>query len=84
MMIWAIALIEDAFPNGEIETVGMIHDALIAYVPEEQTEFYAGQVVQLMSNLPFEEVGWKPQLKFTADAEGGQNLANMKKLKLAA
>jgi len=84
MLCWAIALIENAFPNGEIEIVAMIHDAMIAYVPEGQVDFYAGQIVQLMSNLPLEEVGWQPQLKFTADAEAGPDLAHMKKLKLAA
>jgi DNA polymerase I-like protein with 3'-5' exonuclease and polymerase domains len=84
MMIWAIALLDKAYPGGEIETVGMIHDAMIAYVPEEDAEVWAGRAVQLMSNLPFHEVDWKPQLKFTADAEAGYDLANMKKLKLAA
>jgi hypothetical protein len=37
-----------------------------------------------MSNLPFHEVGWSPVLKFPADAEAGPNLAELKKLKLAA
>jgi len=84
MMIWAIARIEQEFPNGEIEVVGMIHDALVAYVDEDKVHERTGQVVQLMSNLPLHEVGWKPQLKFTADAEAGPDLANMKKLKFAA
>ncbi|WP_113155981.1 DNA polymerase [Nitratireductor sp. OM-1] len=82
MMLWAIALIDDAYPNGEIEVVGMIHDALIAYIPEQDADLWAGRCVEIMSNLPFHEVGWKPQLKFTADAEAGTNLANIKKLKL--
>lgn len=83
MMLWAIALIDQAYPNGEIEVVGMIHDALIAYIPEQDADLWAGRACEIMANLPFHEVGWKPQLKFTADAEAGTNLANIKKLKLA-
>lgn len=83
MMIWAIHLIEDAYGEN-IEVVGMIHDALIAYVPAENAEMWAGRAVEIMSNLPLHEVGWQPQLKFTADAEAGPDLANLKKLKFAA
>ena len=84
MMLWAIALIDAAYPNGEIEVVGMIHDALIAYVPADAVELWVGRAVEIMSNLPLHEVGWKPQLKFTVDAEAGPDLASLKKLKLAA
>lgn len=84
MMIWAIALIDQAYPNGEIEVVAMIHDALIAYVPEDDAALWAGRAVQIMANLPFKEIGWSPQLPFTADAEIGDDLANLKKLKIAA
>jgi len=82
MMLWAIALIDDAYP--EIEIVGMIHDAMIAYIPEQDAHLWASRAQEVMSNLPFHEVGWQPQLKFPADAEAGQNLAELKKLKLAA
>ena len=84
MMVWAIALIDDAYPGGEIEVCGMIHDALIAYVPEDAVALWAGRAAEIMSNLPFNEVGWKPQLPFTVDVEAGPNLADLKKLKLAA
>jgi DNA polymerase I-like protein with 3'-5' exonuclease and polymerase domains len=84
MMIWAIALLEDAYPGGDLEIVAMIHDALIAYVPADQAQLWAERVTEVMSSLPFDQVGWKPQLKFTADAEAGPDLAHMAKLKLAA
>ncbi|MCL4743850.1 MAG: hypothetical protein KJZ83_00395 [Burkholderiaceae bacterium] len=84
MMLWAIALIDASYPNGEIEVVGMIHDALIAYVPEQDAALWAGRAQEIMSNLPLHEVGWKPQLRFPADAEAGLNLAELKKLKLVA
>lgn len=84
MMIWAIALLEDAYPGGELEIVAMIHDALIAYVPEDSDELWAKRVTEVMSNLPFEKLDWKPQLKFTADAEAGPDLAHLSGIKLAA
>ncbi|MEY9560458.1 DNA polymerase [Sinorhizobium fredii] len=84
MLIWAIALIDEAYPNGEIEVVAAIHDALIAYLPEDQVELWAGRAINIMANLPFEEVGWKPQLKFTAEAEAGPDLAATEKLKIVA
>jgi hypothetical protein len=84
MLVWAIALIGDAYPNGEIEIVAMIHDAIIAYVPENEVALWTGRAAQLMSHLPLHEVGWHPPLQFTVDAEAGPDLASMKKLKLAA
>lgn len=83
MMLWAIALIEDAYGD-TIEQVGMVHDALVAYVPEQDAALWAGRAQEIMSSLPFHEVGWNPQLKFPADAEGGPNLAELKKLTTAA
>ena len=82
-MCWAIAEIDRAYPNGEIEVVGMIHDALIAYVDEANVPLWAGRARGIMSSLPLHEVGWKPQLKFLVDAEAGDDLANLEKLKLA-
>ncbi len=84
MMIWSIARIEDAYPNDEIAIVGMIHDAMIAYVDEDKAELRAKQAKEIMSNLPFHELDWHPQLQFPADAEAGPDLAHLKELKLAA
>jgi DNA polymerase I-like protein with 3'-5' exonuclease and polymerase domains len=83
MMLLAIAEIDAAYPNGEIEMVGMIHDALVAYVPAQDVVLWAGRVVEIMGNLPLHALGWHPQLKFTADAEAGPNLAEVKKLKIS-
>ena len=84
MMEWAIALIDAAFPNEEVQVVGNIHDAIVAYMDEDKVDALVPQVVDIMSNLPFDQVGWKPQLKFTVDAEVGPDLATMKKWKKAA
>jgi hypothetical protein len=83
MLIWAIAIIEEEL-GGYVDVVGMIHDALIAYVPEHEVGLWAGRIAQIMSDLPFKEVGWSPQLRFDVDAEAGPNLAMLKKVKLAA
>lgn len=84
MMIWSIALIEDAYGD-DIATVGMIHDAMIAYVDADKVEMRAAQAAEVMSNLPFKDMGWSPQLRFPADAEwSASDLAHMQKLKLAA
>ncbi|MHC5791838.1 hypothetical protein ACYT6H_09620, partial [Streptococcus pyogenes] len=60
-----------------------IHDAGYYYVPEDNAEFYAKRTVEVMENLPFKEVGWEPQLKFTADAKLGPNMADLKEMKFA-
>lgn len=84
MMIWSIALIEDAYGD-DIATVGMIHDAMIAYVDADKVELRAKQAAEIMSNLPFKDLGWNPQLRFPADAEwSASDLAHMQKLKLVA
>lgn len=84
MMIWAIAEIDDAYPNDEIAVVGMTHDSFFAYVDADKVEMRAKQAAEIMQNLPFHKVGWTPQLSFPVDAEAGPDLASLKKLKLAA
>ena len=84
MMEWAIALIDDAFPNEEVQVVGNIHDAIVAYIDEDKVQTILPQVMEIMSNLPLPKLGWSPPLKFTVDAEVGHNLAELKKFKLAA
>ena len=83
MMEFAIALIDDAFPNEEVQVVGNIHDALVAYIDEDKVQVILPQVIEIMSNLPLHKVGWKPPLKFTVDAEVGFDLASVKKWKKA-
>jgi DNA polymerase I-like protein with 3'-5' exonuclease and polymerase domains len=82
MMIWALAEIEANLDTEECQVVGMIHDSLIAYVPQAKLQHYAQQVTDIMKNLPLLDLGWVPQLLFTADAETGPNMANLSKVKL--
>jgi DNA polymerase I-like protein with 3'-5' exonuclease and polymerase domains len=84
MMEWAIALIDAEFPNEEIEVVGNIHDAIVAYIDEDKVSTLLPQAMQIMSSLPLHQLGWNPPLKFTVDAEAGPNLAAVKKFKVAA
>jgi hypothetical protein len=79
MMEWAIALVDAEFPNEEVQVVGNIHDAIFGYIDEYKVESLLQQVMAIMSNLPLHQVGWKQPLKFTVDAEAGQNLAEVKK-----
>jgi DNA polymerase I-like protein with 3'-5' exonuclease and polymerase domains len=84
LMLWSLALIEDAYPNDEIATVLMTHDSMMAYVDEDKVELRANQVAEIMATLPFKEVGWKPQLVFAAEAEAGPDLGHLEEVKLAA
>lgn len=85
MMCWAIAIIEEEYGGDpDLEVVAQIHDALIAYVPIEDVQKWALRLTEIMSNLPFEKLGWEPQLKFTADAEYGPDWATLTKIKMKA
>lgn len=84
MMIWCIALAHQQGWFHEAPCFGSIHDASYDYLPEDNWEFHATRMKQQMENLPFEKVGWYPQLKFTADVKIGPNMADLKEQKLAA
>ena len=77
MMWWSMAIIEEERP-ALLTPCGQIHDQGLWYVPEDEVDdalLYSGQV---MEDLPFEKsFGWKPELKFTTDAEVGLNLAEL-------
>lgn len=81
MMLWAIALHHEYGYHREAPCFGAIHDAGYYYVPEDKAVDYAKAVVDTMENLPFEKLGWKPQLKFFADAKLGPNMGELVELK---
>jgi len=81
MSMWATAIMDREYGmdiNGFC-VIGMIHDQLLAYAPEDEAELWAGRLKEVMENLPFEEVNWNPQLKFTTDMAIGRSLADLKK-----
>ncbi|QIG76975.1 DNA polymerase I protein [Rhizobium phage RHph_Y1_11] len=84
MMLWSIALIDANFHPDDVRSIGMVHDALVGYMKEDKVQELMPQVMEIMGNLPFHELGWTPQLKFPVDAEFGPNMADMTKFKLAA
>ena len=77
MMIWAIALSHKRGWFKEAPCFGAIHDAKYVYIPEDNHEMYVERELEIMENLPFEQVGWEPQLVFTADAKIGKNMAEL-------
>ena len=77
MMIWAIAISQQRGWFQEAPCFGAIHDAKYAYIPEDNHEFYIERELEVMESLPFEKVGWKPQLKFVADAKFGKTMASL-------
>jgi DNA polymerase I-like protein with 3'-5' exonuclease and polymerase domains len=73
--------VDEQYPN--IHMFGMCHDAIYAYIPEDNIPLWAGRFIDIMENLPLEKTfGWKPQLKFEAEAEAGVNLADCEELSL--
>lgn len=80
MMIWAVAESRKRGWQNETPCFGLVHDAAYKYVPEDNYEFYARREKELMENLPFEQVGWNPQLTFTADGSIGYNMADMEEI----
>jgi DNA polymerase I-like protein with 3'-5' exonuclease and polymerase domains len=80
MLIWATSI---AHKNGwfkESPGFGAIHDAKYTYIPEDNWEKYAHREIEVMENLPFNLVGWNPQLKFTADGKVGANMADLEEI----
>jgi DNA polymerase I-like protein with 3'-5' exonuclease and polymerase domains len=77
MMVWAIAIHNQKGWQLDAPCFGAIHDAGYYYIPEDNVPLWAGRVRDTMENLPFEQVGWKPQLKFIADAKVGPNMADL-------
>ena len=85
--LWAEALIDkeygfDPTLSGGICSFGQVHDQLLFYVPEDDCDVWAGRLKAVMENLPFHEIGWEPQLKFTVDFEVGKSFDALKKLKV--
>lgn len=80
MSLWASAIMWQRGLLQKAPMFGMIHDQNLRYIPEDNWEKYVTEMVDIMENLPFHELGWEPQLKFPVDPEIGPNLGAMKKL----
>lgn len=81
MLIWSLAIEHQMGYTVPMPSFGAIHDAAYNYCPEDKVDIYVPQHLQVMENLPFELVQWKPQLKFIADAKVGPSMGDLKKYK---
>lgn len=81
MLLWTAALENDQGLSADMPWFGACHDAAYNYVREDRVDQDVGRGMEIMQNLPFERVGWKPQLQFTADAKVGKNMADLQKWK---
>lgn len=67
--------------NPEVQFAMMTHDSLSGYVREDKAEEWLSRLVEVMSNLPLEqEFGWRPQVPFVAEAELGDDMADLKEI----
>lgn len=81
MMQWSMVLIDACSDLSYVDPFGEIHDAGYDYIPEDKVDVAVPRMREIMENLPFEQVGWKPQLKFTADFKIGPSLGELTEVK---
>ena len=81
MLIWALAIEHQQGMSKVAPAFGAIHDAAYNYVREDFAEKDVTRLLEIQENLPFEKVGWHPQIPFPADAKYGPNMADLKEFK---
>lgn len=81
MMVWAIAILWQRGVFKYAPIFGTVHDQALQLVREDHWEEDVRVTKEVMENLPFHEVGWKPQLSFPVDGAIGPNLGDLKKIK---
>jgi DNA polymerase I-like protein with 3'-5' exonuclease and polymerase domains len=79
MLLWCFGLENIEGITEEAPAFGAVHDAAYNYCPEDKVDILVPRMLNIQENLPFEKVGWQPQLKFLADAKIGPNMADLKK-----
>lgn len=72
-----LSIIELRNKHPELKIVGMVHDAIMFYVPENEGGLWGSRVKEVMENLPTATFGWQPTIPIVADIELGYNLAEM-------
>lgn len=80
MMIFALNELNERYPD--LWAFGTTHDESQFYVPVDEVFEWKARIQDVMENLPFEKLGWEPQIKFTVDAAWSPlNLADCVKIK---
>lgn len=77
MLCWAMAISHERGHTQYAPCFGAIHDATYNYVPEDDWEKWVKKDLEIMENLPLDQVGWNPQLNFTADAKIGKSMGEL-------
>lgn len=80
MSLWAAAIMWKRGMTKQVPVWGMVHDQTLLFAKEDRWEADAKATREVMENLPFHEVGWKPQLDFPVDIKVGPNLGDLKKI----
>ena len=82
LCLFAIIEIERALAGKGVQVIGMIHDALIGYLPAANATELALELQSIMSHLPIKaRLGWDHQLEFPADIEVGPDWGSLAKIK---
>lgn len=81
MSCWSLAEFHQHYGEPEgCQFFDMTHDSLDAYVKEDEYDKWVPLVTEIMENLPFEKLGWQPQLPFLVDHEFGPNKGEMQEV----
>lgn len=82
MMLLAMVQLDALWPH--LWIFGMTHDSVEVYLPLDGIEQQAREIKQVLENLPLEQFGWSPPIRFVADAEIATEgtLADVKKVSL--
>lgn len=81
LLLWVIAIEHEMKRDVIAPCFGANHDAAYNYIPEDSWEDNVVVMREVMENLPFEKIDWKPQLKFYADIKVGSSMADLVEVK---
>lgn len=83
MCVWLITEIHERY-KGQIWVAGMTHDSVYGYLPQATAHQTLQEISDIAANLPYKKAfDWDPEIPFPIDAEIGENLGSLEKVKLA-
>ena len=84
MCLWSISIIQRELAGEGVRMCGMTHDSIYGYLKEDRAAELVKRCTDIMSNLPFEKLGWSPVLNFPADAKIGATMGDLEEYEIAA